>query len=451
MPRHTLNKRYRSGMECDLFVSDLTPTWTGLGELEAGVTVEVPGGVPGDRLRVRILSVSQHRPHIFGELVQLYEPSSLRVESLCSVFPRCFGCPGITFAYTEQLARKTRRLHALFPGAGVVSPSPETLGYRTKSKWVTSLSTPLGGYAHKSHEVIDLQHCPVTHPRLVDLYSALKPWAASQERWCERRGSGFLRALFSKVTSQGEVQLAFVLGRRPTMSEEREFTRLAQELHVESLRVNIHPEKTNALVGKEEYTVYGPSALLEQDHLLPYPVNATAFSQINHGVARVLYRRITALVPPGTRTALDLYAGNGPIAFALTAIVPQVVALERVPHAVALGAAQKTGVRFVCQEVEEGGTLRRLLRQLSPDLVVLNPPRSGLRGPVHDLLASALPSTLIYMSCNPQTLKRDVDLLADIFTPDLVEGYDMFPHTPHFETLVRLRAKSGVPPQLPES
>ncbi len=426
------------GSRIELSITALDEKWQGIGHLQDGTEVIVPAVFPGDRAIVRIDGASNHRRRLFGMLLELKSPSGSRRTSFCGIFPRCYGCPGAPLDYQEQLRLKSATLTALFAAAGPVRPSPAHLGYRSKTKWVGQGAGDdyrLGGYIHNSHEVVALPECPVTHPAIMACHAPVLEVVRTFEPFNDRTGTGFFRAVFLKRVSSGELLLTFVLSRRPDVRESDAMCSLGETGAATAVTMNIHPEVSNVLTGPEEEPLFGPSHLLETDHAVPYPVNATAFSQINHGTARLMYERLREWAGAGLDSIVDLYAGNGPIALSLSGAAQTVVAIERSPHAVAMGNAMGSPVRFIGETIGEGSSTWDVLRRHRPDLVTVNPPRAGLAPALVDQLCQSGVPRIAYMSCNPRTLRRDADAWSSHYQAVNVEGYDMFPHTPHFETL----------------
>ncbi|MBU1536094.1 TRAM domain-containing protein [Myxococcota bacterium] len=433
-----LSDVWSGGEVLDVTIESLDEKWRGVGSLPDGTEVIIPAALPGDTVQARVESASAHKKRLYASLLSVGTPASCRVPSFCGVFPDCYGCPGATIDYEYQTRVKQQVLRSLFPSAGEFCPSITPLHYRSKTKWVGQMTPEgfiLGGFRHQSREVVSLGDCPVTHPDIMALHGRIKKAASIFEPFDDKSGRGVFRSVFIKRNSQGEMIVTFVLTRVPSPQERSALQELMTQPNIAGVTVNIHTEITNVLTGPEEFVLFGQGHILERDHHVPYPVNATAFSQINHTMASTIYSRIRQWAGSKRMCILDLYAGNGPIALALSDLATRVIAVERSSMAVSMGNSLGSHVEFIQEDLGHGSEAAAIIRRLKPDLIMVNPPRSGLSPEVISMLNSGGSDTIGYMSCNPYTLKRDATLLKEHYTPVLIEGYDMFPHTPHFETL----------------
>jgi 23S rRNA (uracil1939-C5)-methyltransferase len=377
--------------------------------------------------------------------------------SPCPHFPDCVGCPWVGTAYPEQLARKEGRVRdalARHPSLSAVQvlrvqPSPRAFGYRQVVKLVARRGGEglrLGVYRPGTHEVADIRRCAAHHPSANDV---LAPLASILERlrvptYDERRNTGWLRYVVVRVGAERRVQLVLVV-RDLGYAGERQLVRTLAGLRgVAGIELNVNDGPGNALYGPRFLTASGEAALADAVDGLELRSSAGSFVQANPAAARRAYETVLrrADPKPGER-ALDLYCGIGAISLSLARAGATVVGIEASPRAVrdARANAKANGVADVrFEEGDAAEILARLAREgVRVDLVTLNPPRRGAAPEVLEAIASLAPTRVVYLSCDPDTLARDLDDLARRgYAPQSVEPFDFLPHTEHVEAVALL-------------
>lgn len=450
------------GAQIEVEVSGVDVDGAGVAATEP--PLHVPYALPGERVVTEVVHVSPHGTAAWGRLCALKTPSPARVAPACRAFGRCGGCLLQHWEGAAQLAWKRARLvEALGSLAGEVLPtvaSPRSLGYRNRSKLVWGMEAGegeegegrrvvLGAYAPRSHDIVDLAGCAIAEPpldevavRLAELARALG--VSIHE---ERRAEGDLRYALLRVNWQGEVQVMLVVARRGRP----EVAALGRALRAACPAVlgvveNFQPARGDALVGRDsdDVVLAGAPMLEERVGAVRLLVSPRAFLQVNRGVAERLYADVArAAALTGAERVIDVYCGVGGIALTLAPRATSVLGLEEEPAAVqdATAAAALGGVghaRF------RAGDAARLLGEMAghnqrADVVVLNPPRKGVAAEVLTAAVTLGPRTLLYVSCSPDSLARDLGrLAAQGYQCRRVTPYDMLPHTPHVEALAEL-------------
>lgn len=383
----------------------------------------------------------------------------------CPHFPRCVGCPEVGIPYAEQLAEKEASLRAalaVYPdlaGAPFEEPygSPELFGYRNQAKLVfrgryvppDRQSVLLGVYRPGTHSVAPADGCIVHHPLLRPLLRSLP---VEVERlgipvFDERARHGALRyALARASTARGEVHLTLVsaVAEPPALDElVARLRRAHPELTASFLCVNA--TAGNTILSADIRLLHGAPALLERFGELELESRPDAFVQANTAVASAIYATAREWLAPRTDdVALDLYCGVGALALHLAPHVARVLGVEAQSSAVASAIANARrlaagNAEFVAAPVEQAAQLvaRRGLGTVT--LAVVNPPRKGLSAQGLDALASLTPRRVLYVSCDPRTLARDLALLvARGYALERVRAFDMLPQTPHVEAVALL-------------
>ncbi len=464
-----------SRRRCELIATALDDAGCGVGTSE-GRRVHAFDVLPGERAEIEIDHESPHRPEAWGRVVRRIGAASVdRAKPECPGFGRCGGCTWQHLAYPAQLAAKRERVAraladvpAVRAGAVAIAdvrPSPRQLGYRNKGKYVVAKSGDhivLGAYAPRTHDVVDTLGCKVVAP-IVDEVASWVRGAAERAQlvpYDEARRGGELRYVIVRE-AEGDVMVALVVASgTPRDKLERVANALARHPAVRGL-VAIHNDRRDGAIvpaGSSAHVLLGHGHLVEQLAGVPVEVGAAEFVQVNREQAAAMYARIAELAtgaapgalvvePPGTHAAplaVELYAGLGGIGLHLARAGMRVVAVELDPDAVAQlrRAAERAGLPIVALAGDAGrlgGELRARL-DATPAVVVVNPPRKGLGDEARALLVELAAPTIIYVSCGPEALGRDLTALAAHgWTPDAIEPFDLMPGTSQVETVVRLR------------
>jgi 23S rRNA (uracil1939-C5)-methyltransferase len=446
----------RRGDRVELAVDDLAFGGDGVGRLD-GYVVFVRGGLPGDRLQVRMTDTRAR----FGRAVleTVLTPSPDRVEAPCPYFGRCGGCRLQHLAYPAQLALKERQVRETLTRLGAlppfelrpIVPAPATYGYRNKMEFTVGASPApyLGLHEAERYDVVlDIERCLIqsdTMNALLDELQrqlrerALSVWDAATERGllrfvAVREGQRTGEAMVNVVASAPDVQTLVPLA---------EALR-ARVPAISSVVLNVNDTKSSVAVGSEEHLLLGRDHITEQLEDVAFRVSAASFFQTNTVQAERLFGLVReACALTGAETVLDLYSGAGAISLLLARHARRVYGVELGAAAVADAGrnAQANGITN-CTFV--AGEVRHALPALAadgvrPEVVVADPPRAGFHPKALGALAALAPARIVYVSCNPSTLARDLgDLCRQGYRLDWVQPVDMFPQTPHIEAVARL-------------
>jgi 23S rRNA (uracil1939-C5)-methyltransferase len=416
--------RYIRLMRKRLQLTDLDAEGAAVG-MSDGLCIHVAGGAPGDEVEALIEHRSPHRPDAWARLEKLLQPSPLRVEPPCPAYGPCGGCRLSHLSYEGQLQWKTdfvrRTLGMEVPPC---VPSPRPLGYRNREKRVFAIldgKKVLGAYAPRSHDVVDLAGCRVSEPPLDAVAQALAPQLPAS------RENAAVRYVIARVNHAGQVLLVLVTGGDacPEVSVGPEVVGVVQ---------NLNPSTGNVLTGEENRTRWGQGFVDEQVGAVKLRLSPTAFFQVNREVAALIYAEARAAAQlDGTQSVIDAYCGVGGLALTLAPGAKDVLGIEA--HAASIAdarvSAELSGIAHARFEVADAAA-----RPLHADVVVLNPPRKGCSP---KLLGQLEARRVLYVSCNPETLARDLQILRQRgYSVERVQPYDMLPQTPHVEVLAVL-------------
>jgi 23S rRNA (uracil1939-C5)-methyltransferase len=339
-----------------------------------------------------------------------------------------------------------------------VIASAKPLGYRNSSKLVIAgkFAEPrIGMYRTGSHEVVDTGDCPLHHPLINRVVKAVKEGIRKGRVpvYSQRTGSGILRYLVVRVSeSDNRAMVVFVTAQRSF----NEIHHLAKYLQAEVPEVavvvqNVNSSAGNVIMGQHDHFVTREHALTDKIGDSKFLISPRSFFQVNNSGARTIYGQVLEWSElSGKETVVDMYCGVGGISLFLAGRAKEVIGYETVAEAVADAEknARLNGVRNCRFEAGDAADLLEEMREEGgkADLIVLNPPRKGCEEKVLKNVAALWPKKVIYVSCSPMTLARDLDLLAALgFRTLEIQPVDMFPQTPHVENvalLVRERPKN---------
>jgi len=467
--------RFKCGDVLSLSIEDLALGGEGVGRVN-GYVIFVRGGLPGDRLRVRL---TQARSRFARGVIEAVEsPSPDRVEAPCPYFGRCGGCRLQHLAYPAQLAFKAKQVVECLARIGRLSDipvravigAPEVFGYRNKMEftvarrgagtWADGPGAPGGGLAVGLHEadrydvVLDIERCLLQSETMNLLLAEARGFFREQglSVYDQESGDGLLRFLMVREGKRTREAMVNVVTSAPQPSE---LAPLADQLRtrvpqIASVVLNVNPKKASVAVGVEEHVLAGRDHIKESLGGLTFQVSANSFFQTNTLQAERLFTLVeesTGLT--GSETMVDLYSGTGTISLLLARRCRRVYGIEVAQTAVddAVRNAKTNGITnctFLPGEVRH--VLPQLIsRGIRAEVVVADPPRAGFHPRALRALLTLGPARIVYISCNPSTMARDLgELRRGGYRIDWVQPIDMFPHTPHIEAVARLaRQEAG--------
>ena len=418
------------------------------------VPVFINGALPGEKVRALIIFVK--KDFAVGKLLEVLSPSPDRRKPLCPLFGKCGGCDLQHLAYGAQLEFKKRAVEdALFKIAHIRTeaeecvPSPLVYGYRNKISMPVRKSAKgaaAGFFAFNSHRIVETDDCPLQTDKVRRLIPSLRAFAACFEPYDEESGRGELRH-FAVRDLGGKISLVAVV----TRDLRGRILRAAEECGItaDELWQNINVSRGNVILGKDSELIGGAPIAYELCGLKLH-IHPNGFLQVNAGVAQKLYETITELAAAANAgRIIDAYSGSGVLTALLSKSAKQVIGVEIEKAAVdsadeLMRANGIINVRNICGDCADA--IPRLLSggsansEESKTLIILDPPRGGCDARVMNSVNACGADKIIYVSCNPSTLARDLALLTS-YVPVKIIPFDMFPQTKHVETLVCLERK----------
>lgn len=450
----------RRGDTVELAVDDLAFGGEGVGRVD-GYVLFVRGGLPGDRLRVRVTEARGRFGRATIEEVLVASPD--RVTPPCPYFGRCGGCRLQHLAYPAQLAFKEKQVRDCLTRLGGVGefelrpilPAPEPYGYRNKMEFtVDGAPAAIGLHVAERYDVVlDIERCLLQSETMNALLDEFRRQVRDRALtvWDPRTERGLLRFVAMREGRNTGEAMVNVVAAAPDVET---LAPVAEALHARvpataSVVLNVNAKKASVAVGSEEHLLRGREHIAESLGGVTFQVSANSFFQTNTRQAERLFALVEAACElDGSETLLDLYSGTGAISLLLARRVRAVYGIEVAAAAVADAArnARANGIdncTFLAGEVRH--VLPELMQQgVRASVVVADPPRAGFHPKALSALAGLAPARIVYVSCNPSTLARDVgELVRRGYRLDWVQPVDMFPQTPHIEAVARLRRAPG--------
>ncbi len=443
---------FRKNDIIDLDIIDVTSNGAGFGRYE-GMAVIVQGAAPGDKIKALILKISKN--YAFAKPVEWLENSSDRIDIDCPAFPRCGGCSYRHVNYDAEKAYKYNRVMNCIKRIGGVNITPLDLvsvsnrfRYRNKAVYPFSKDGKIGFYAAGSHRLIECRDCLLQPKIFADIANAVRVWARENgvSFYDEETRQGNLRRLYlrrGELTEQ--VMVVPVVATCVPDHTELLIKELKSIIGDEfALVFNVNSAPRNTILGDKFVTLYGDGYIDDILCGLRFRLSPKSFYQVNRAAAEKLYAIAAEFADVSGKTLLDLYCGAGTIGLSMAKYAKEVIGVEIVPEAVKDAEINAklnciTNARFICADAATAA--KQLANEgVKPDVIIVDPPRKGCDEELIKTVALDFsPPKLVYVSCDPATLARDLKMLTSFgYSVDTVVPVDMFPATAHVETVVEL-------------
>ncbi|MFA7136226.1 MAG: 23S rRNA (uracil(1939)-C(5))-methyltransferase RlmD [Bacteroidales bacterium] len=440
-----------------------------------GKVLFVPFAVPGDIVDVQIKN--KRKGFLEGYITRMVEPSPMRVEPFCSHYGLCGGCKWQSLPYSVQLENKqqqvtdqlTRIGHLTLPEISPIIGSQETQYYRNKleftfsnKRWIESINEAEGlsdqdkmglGFhiAGKFDKVLDVEHCYLQSDPSNEIRLFVKEYTVKNgySYFDLRSQTGLMRNMVIRTSTTGEVMVIVVFA----YEDEELCTNLLNAIedkfpNITSLNYMINGKKNDSLTDVECYNYGGEEYIYEQMEELKFRIGPKSFYQTNSKQAYKLYTIVRDFAGlTGKEIVYDLYTGTGTIALFLARNASKVVGIEYVPEAIVDAETNATNNKidnctFFAGDMKDILSAQFIEQQGAPNVIVLDPPRAGIHPSVAKVIAQAAPEKIVYVSCNPATQARDIELIGEQYEITKVQPVDMFPHTHHLENVVLMVKKN---------
>ncbi len=417
-----------------------------------GMVVFVAGGVRGDLCTVKILKVLKNKA--YARIESLTLPSPHRAENDCPAYPRCGGCQLRHMSYEEELFFKKQRvtdalqrIAGIEPGEFRIVGSPAKNRYRNKAVFPCAMQNgrpEAGFYRAHSHEIIPCEDCLLQTEAANALCRAVLDWAAETGAplYDEEKNQGLLRHIYVRTGKNAALLTLCCTGWNLPQSELLIEKAARACPNLAGIVINRNAQATNRILGEECRTLWGSGVLNDTLCGVEFALSPLSFYQVNHDQAKHLYEKAVEYAAlEKDDLLLDLYCGTGTITSVMARHCKQAIGVEIVPQAIedAKENARRADIRnasFFCADAAKAA--RQLAEQgLMPRVICIDPPRKGMDQAACDAILRLAPQRVVYVSCDPATMARDLALLqSGGYQPQKLTAFDMFPRTNHVETVV---------------
>jgi len=445
------------GKTYELQIHTLGTSGEGVGRYE-DFTVFVPNALPGEIVRAEIDEVK--KTYARGHVVEILKASKDRVEPVCPIYAQCGGCQLMHLDYMAQLRAKRQQVIDAITRIGKQTDVPvlPTLGAATPWNYRNKMQFPIGRvkgqtvigcFAQGSHAIIDTTDCRIQAQGNNAIVNAVRDVATKLNIsvYNEDRHTGVLRHVMGRVGLDGDMVVLVTATEK--LPHERELVKLlrARLPHVVSIQQNIQTYRNNVILGRETKLLWGRPTIKDRIGRLQFHISPRSFFQVNTAQAEVLYSKALEFANlTGEETVIDAYCGTGTITLFLAQKAHEVYGVEIVKPAIqdAKKNARDNNVKNATFLVGDAtAVLPRLAHQgVHADVVVVDPPRAGCTPVVLQTFANMHPDRIVYVSCNPASLARDLAILDNLgYHAEKVQPVDMFPETSHVESVTKLVKK----------
>ncbi|SCN25942.1 23S rRNA (uracil-C(5))-methyltransferase RlmCD [Clostridium sp. N3C] len=425
-----------------------------------GFPIFIPGALKGEKVKIKIVKLTKN--HGFGKLLDIVEPSENRVEPICPLYKRCGGCQLQHMSYQEQLVFKKNRVKDCLERIGKITDVKinDTLGMEEPLRYRNKVQLPvgvekgepiIGFYAPRSHDIINLQQCFIQDETGDEVVQLTRDWMKKFgiSAYDENTKTGVVRhVMIRKGFKTGEVMVVLVTNTEK-LPHKDEFVKLVIEKipGVKSIIQNINNKPTNVVLGQQNITLWGSNTITDYIGQFKFEISPLSFFQVNPFQTEVLYNKALEYANlSGEETVFDAYCGTGTISLFLAQKAKKVYGVEIIPEAIE-NAKKNAKLNNIHNAEFFVGEAEVIIPKLIEDgkkaeVVVVDPPRKGCEKSLIEAIAEMRPNRVVYVSCDPATLARDLRIFEDLgYKTEAVQPVDMFPHTAHVETICLMSKK----------
>ncbi len=433
-------------------IHNLGSSGEGVGKL-GELIIFVEGALPGEEILAEI--VTRKKNYAVGRLIEVVKPSNERVKPFCPLYNDCGGCQLQHLNYSAQLNWKRQQIIDAVERIGKLNGVEifETLGmenplrYRNKMQFPVGKNLQIGCYARGSHKIIDTQACMIQNELNDKILNAVRNVAKKFQiqPYNEDTHKGFLRHLMGRIGFNGEFMIVLVTATKNFPNEKNFVRALVKEIpNVTSIQQNVQTFHNNVILGRDTKILFGKATIHDKIGNFTFNISARSFFQVNTVQAEILYKTALNFAElHGHETIIDAYCGTGTISLFMARKARKVIGIEVVSSAIADAKrnARENNIRNA--EFIVGDAVKVLPRIFEPvDVVIVDPPRAGCDKKVLETFAGMNPEKIIYVSCNPATLARDLKILYELgYQTKKIQPVDMFPFTSHVESVAQIEKK----------
>ncbi|MCM3361281.1 23S rRNA (uracil(1939)-C(5))-methyltransferase RlmD [Niallia sp. MER TA 168] len=444
----------------DIVFEDLTHDGSGVAKVD-GYPLFIPNGLPGEKAKVKVIKTNKN--YGFGRLMEITERSPYRVEAPCLIYKECGGCQLQHLSYEGQLKTKHKHVKDVLERIGKIDTTVHpTLGMENPWRYRNKSQVPIGEqeggliggfYQQRSHQIINMEQCMIQQEENDYVVNTVKAICSKYgvRAYDEARHKGELRHIMARrglVTK--EVMVVLITRTQDIPNRKAIVDEIVQKVpNIKSIIHNVNNKKTNVIMGDITRTIWGEETITDYIGDVKFAISARSFYQVNPEQTKVLYEKALEYANlNGEEKVIDAYCGIGTISLFLAKKASQVFGVEIVPQAIedARNNARLNDIHNVEFAVGEAEVVipNWYKEGNEADVLVVDPPRKGCDEALLQTILDMKPKKVVYVSCNPATLARDLRILEDGgYKTEEVQPVDMFPQTMHVECISQLILKEG--------
>ena len=461
----------KNGQIAETVITDYTSDGQGVCRID-GCAVFVPNAIKDEVCLVKVVKAGKNTA--VGKIERILQTSEHRIPRTCPYAKLCGGCQFMHMDYEAECELKEARVRSALERLGgivfsvgddahivppaeflPIVPSEKTESYRNKAQYPVAAQNgrPAAGfYRERTHQVVPIDRCLILPQDADDVKACVLAWMSNYKitPYDETTGKGLIRHIYvRKGFASGEV-LVCIVANGGTLPHEKELIDALKKSikGLKSVVLSVNQKQGNAVLGDKFIALFGSGTIEDTLCGLTFRLSPRSFYQVNHDQAERLYQAaIEAAQLTGNETVLDLYCGTGTITLCLAAHAKKAYGVEIVEQAIADAKenAKRNGIEnteFFCADAGQAAA-KFAADGIKPDVIVIDPPRKGVSPDVIDAMVQMAPSRIVYVSCDPATLARDVKMLTERgYAVMTAQPFDLFPHTAHVETVVSLLRKT---------
>lgn len=444
--------------ECIITIEDIGSEGEGIGKLD-GYTLFVKNALVGDKVRVRAMKLKKNFG--YARLIEIIEPSSDRVKPACDIADKCGGCSLMHLNYDKQLEYKQNKVinclnriggfnleYEIEPIMGMEDP----YYYRNKAQYPVGCNREgnilMGFYAAGTHAIMDSDHCYIQAKENDNIIPVVRDFLKKYKIsvYDEENHKGLIRHVLTRVGFQtGEIMVCVIINGKSLPYAEKLVEELVKIPGMTSISLNVNQEKNNVILGDKVLPLWGKPYITDYIGDIKYQISPLSFYQVNPKQTTKLYEKALEYAGlEGHETVWDLYCGIGTISLFLAGKAKQVYGVEIVPQAIE-DAKENTKINHITNAEFFVGAAEEVLPSkykedgVYAEVIVVDPPRKGCAQSLLDTIVTMAPQKVVYVSCDPATLARDLRYLCDRgYELKKVQAVDQFAHTVHVETVTCL-------------
>lgn len=454
-----MKRNFSPGTKHFLNIESISDRGDGVGRIN-GWVIFIPYAVPGDYLEIEIVDTKKN--YSLAVISEIITPSLYRISPFCKYFGKCGGCSLQTVNYDYQLKMKSQLLKEVMKRIGKVEvdnlkdflPSPETRNYRNKVQYVACNNKErifTGFFYRGTHEIIGIDYCPVQYEITNEVAKKVSSLLLEM-KWSvynEKLHKGLIRYIIIKASYTGKELLCILVTTRKNLPFKQKFIdSISKIIGLCGIVQNVNALKGNSILGEKNFLLWGRNYIIDEIEGIKFKISSSSFFQVNRWQLKNIYGIISEIIKNiDLKFVIDAYCGIGTFSLFLSGRAGRILGIEENNEAIEMAKDNAAlnnmnNLTFLAGKVED--LLYETSEDKKVDLIILDPPRKGCDKKVLQSLIKIKARNLIYISCKPSTLARDLAVLKEGgYKIELIQPVDMFPHTHHIECICYLKTEEN--------